>query len=86
MVVFLLVGVIWHPQPYNTEQVCFDDDGSVLFYAQGFSPNSDKVPVIRLTEGVYKIRESSEKLYADCTFTWGANKPKGREYWETKED
>ncbi len=77
-----LAVVIVHDYPYNTEQVCFDKDGKVVFYAQGFSPNSDQTPARKLTEGVYRIVATDQVIKADCRWSWGAGSPRGREYYE----
>jgi hypothetical protein len=81
---FTMTMMIWHPHPYNTETVCFDDKGELTFYASGYSPNTDKRPLIHLAKGRYKIRKTSELLEADCKITWGVEPPKGRKYWEIR--
>jgi hypothetical protein len=78
----VLVGVIWHPQPYNTEVVCFDKDAKIVFYASGHSPNMDDSPLIKLTDSAYKIKMTGKILKAHCNSTWGSRPPKGRAYWE----
>lgn len=80
--ILLLVMEIWHPYPYNTELICFSESGEIVFYAQGHNPSES--PVVGLTEGVYKLVETGEKLVAaSCRSIWSANKPKGEAYWST---
>ena len=74
--------LIVHPQPYNTEQVCFDDGGKIIFYASGFKPS--ETPVVHVAGKKYKNIESGETLKGECRWTWGVNKPKGYDYWELK--
>ena len=79
--VSFFIMLVWHPGPYNTEQVCFDDSGEIVFYASGFNPN--ETPMVRIIDGVYKDAKTGEKLNATCRWSWGANPPKGREHWES---
>ena len=80
------LGYIWtHPYPYNTEQVCFNDEGEIAFYAQGFDPS--KTPVVGIAPKTFKILATGKKLDAvHCKWRWGVNPPNGREYWEIKVD
>jgi len=83
---FHLTMMIWHPMPYNTETVCFDDNGSIILYASGYKPGTcDDCgnPIIHISGDKYKIRETGELIEAACRSIWGVNPPRGREYWET---
>lgn len=83
MILILAVPVIiLGSREHNTEQVCFDKNGDVIFYASMFSPS--KPPVIELTENIYKIKETNEKIYGTCKVIWSSYKPKGRQYWESE--
>ena len=64
----------------NTEQVCFNSDGEIVFYAKGFEPEDP--PLILLTDGVYKNTINSNTIKCNCRYSWGTRKPKGRKYWE----
>ena len=70
--------------PYNTEVVCFDKDGQVVFYASGYKPSEATHPLIPLSDGVYRVKKTGEKIFAQCKGTWGVNSPKGELYWRGK--
>ena len=75
-----LILMIWHPMDYNTEQVCFNQQGEVIFYASGFRPGDS--PILKLTEDKWKVLSTGKIMYATCRGSWGSSKPRGREYWE----
>jgi hypothetical protein len=79
-VIGFLIIKLWHPYPYNTEQVCFDKKGKIVFYAKKFNPN--ETPAIQLNENTYMIMATGERINATCKWSWGASPPKGRYYWE----
>ena len=80
----IFYGLIYGP--HNTETVCFDDEGNVIFYASGYKPNTDDHPLIQLTEDMYRIRETGEVLHAQCRISWGTRPPKGVEYYGGMKD
>lgn len=71
-----------HPQPYNTEQACFDDTGKIVFYASGFKPS--ETPLVQIIDKKYKNINTGEVVNGQCNWTWGVNKPKGYDYWKLK--
>ena len=79
---FFFYTIIVHPHPYNTEQVCFDDDGNIVFYASGYS--SSEIPVVHINGKKYKNVETNETVDGECRSSWGVNKPKGYDYWKLK--
>ena len=79
---FFFYRLISHPHQYNTEQVCFNDDGEVIFYASGFKPSD--APVVHIAGAKYKNTENKQALKGKCKSTWGVSQPKGYDYWETK--
>ena len=69
--------------PAKTETVCFDDiTGSVIFYAAGYTFDSDGHPLIELADGVYRIKETRKILTGTCRSNWGGDFPRGRAYYE----
>lgn len=80
MLSFIAILAIIFDGNYNTEQVCFNSEGKVLFYEKGFRPG--RAPYIKLTKRIYKHRHSELKLIATCRTHWGNTK--GRDYWEGK--
>lgn len=69
---------------YNTEVVCFDNSGDIVFYETRFPPSDP--PIRNLTGDIYKVVSTGKKLYGHCKIYWGTKPPKGREYWVTKKD
>ncbi len=80
--VCLVVGGFMVGTP-NTETVCFDDDGDVIFYASGYEANNSDEgrPLIHLSGEVYRIKKTGEKLYGRCKSSHGTQPPKGVEYY-----
>jgi hypothetical protein len=80
LAILVLTLKIWNPGGYNTEIMCFDENGGLVFYEQGFAPG--KPPIESLSTGVYRVKETGNKIRAECKSTWGANPPKGEDYWK----
>ncbi|MCP5004804.1 MAG: hypothetical protein GY941_12815 [Planctomycetes bacterium] len=78
--VLFLIMQIWHPHPYNTEQVCFDKVGNVIFYSSGYKPSN--APMVYITGDVYKNTDTGDMIKAECRARWGVNPPKGVDYWK----
>lgn len=80
--VWFFYMIIVHPQPYNTEQVCFNDEGGIVFYSSGFKPS--ETPVVNINGKKYKNIETGETINGTCKWSWGVNKPKGYDYWKLR--
>jgi len=66
----------------NTEQVCFNQGGGIIFYASGFPPGRPRM--MELTKNVYKDTVTGKSLKADCRYHWTAKAPKGVAHWEAR--
>lgn len=81
-VVWFAYRLVVHPHPYNTEQVCFNNEGRIVFYASGFKPS--ETPLVHINGKKHKNIKTGATVTGACKWSWGANEPKGYEYWRLK--
>lgn len=68
---------------YNTETVCYNDQGDVILYEWKYKPGKGPVELIVEKEdgnNIYRKRDGG-RLAGTCSSSWGAHPPKGKQHY-----